>query len=183
MIYIIYKISIADQCYIGSTKDFNNRKQGHRDECNNSERSHYYYKVYQFIRANGGWDKAEMSYVEEYECDGQLQGREREEYWRKYYDASLNSRKAYNTKEQYTIDNKDKKKEYDVIYRATNYDKIEKNKKMYYEAHKERILQNSKAKIICECGSSISSGSKTRHLTSKKHQDYLKKNSTINHNE
>jgi hypothetical protein len=95
MKYIIYKITIEDYTYIGSTKDFNQRKKTHKSTCKTNK-----LMLYQFIRQNGGWDKCEMTPIEEYECEGQIQARIREEYWRREYNAVLNTIKAYSTNQE-----------------------------------------------------------------------------------
>ena len=45
------------ECYVGSTNDFMARKRGHRSVCHNPIRPEYNYKLYQYIRANGGYDQ------------------------------------------------------------------------------------------------------------------------------
>jgi hypothetical protein len=95
MKYIIYKITINDYIYIGSTRDFNQRKITHKSNCTNPKVIKFKTKVYQLIREAGGWAKCEMIPIEEYDCEGQLQARIREEYWRREYNANMNQRCAY----------------------------------------------------------------------------------------
>ena len=45
------------ECYVGSTNDFMARKRAHRSVCHNPIRPEYNYKLYQYIRANGGYDQ------------------------------------------------------------------------------------------------------------------------------
>ena len=45
------------ECYVGSTKNFARRKSQHKHSCNNPNRKEYNYKVYNYIRENGGYDK------------------------------------------------------------------------------------------------------------------------------
>ena len=172
MIYIIYRISIADYNYIGSTKDFKQRKQKHKKACNNVNDVHHNLKVYQMIRENGGWSKCEMVPIEECECETTIQAHIREEELRKEYNAEMNSYKAYL--------GEDGKKEY---YEA-NKETILQHNKEYYEANKETILQKQKEykeakketisqKYTCECGSVISIGHKSQHVKTKKHCDYI----------
>lgn len=116
MIYIIYKISIANQCYIGSTKDLKQRKKCHKDRWNKGTE-----KIYEFIRANGGWDKIEIIPIEEYECEGLLQARIREEYWRREYNAELNTRRAF-----------------------TTHNDVLEDKKRFYNENKDKILKKMK---------------------------------------
>tara|TARA_R110000803_G_scaffold16717_1_gene45873 strand:- start:43 stop:468 length:426 start_codon:yes stop_codon:yes gene_type:complete len=65
----VYRIECLDknikEFYIGSTKDLHKRRIKHKHRCNNSNSSKYNYKVYQFIRENGGWENWQI--VVEYE--------------------------------------------------------------------------------------------------------------------
>ena len=60
----IYKIQCKDpsvkDIYIGSTCDFIVRKRGHSSRCNNPNCPKRHYKLYQYIRDNGGWDNWNM---------------------------------------------------------------------------------------------------------------------------
>jgi predicted GIY-YIG superfamily endonuclease len=79
---IIYKIACKDpsitDCYIGCTTNFSKRKSHHKHNCNNNVRKNY---IYQFIRANGGWNNWDMVMVEEFNCDNELQASARERHW------------------------------------------------------------------------------------------------------
>lgn len=101
MKYIIYKISVGDYTYIGSTRDYVQRKNRHRSACKKNE-----LKVYQLIRDAGGWEKCEMVPIEEFDCEGQLQARIREEHWRREYNANMNTNKAYISVEEKKINQK-----------------------------------------------------------------------------
>ena len=45
------------ECYVGSTNDFMARKRAHRSVCHNPIRPEYNYKLYKYIRDNGGYDQ------------------------------------------------------------------------------------------------------------------------------
>lgn len=154
MKYIMYRISIADYTYIGSTKDFKQRKKGHKSICNNFNDKRHNFKVYQMIRENGGWDKCEMIPIEVCECEDKLQAHIREEELRKEYNAEMNTKKAYSTIEE--------KKEYEKEYKKEN-----------HILNKELFSQQKKEKYTCDCGSIIRIADKSRHLKTKKHQDYI----------
>ena len=47
-------------------------------------------------------------------------------------------------------------------------------KKNYYESNKETIKQQNSEKVVCECGSIVSSSNLPRHKKSKKHLDLVK---------
>ena len=158
MKYIMYKISIADYIYIGSTIDYKQRKIQHKSSCNNVNNPKHNYKVYQIIREAGGWDKCEITPIEEFECDGMIPSRIREEYWRREYNANMNSQKAHITPEE----EKERRSSHAKEYHQINY-------KHLNEKH------------TCSCGGSYSQHSKSLHLRTKKHLNYLEqiKNITI----
>ena len=62
--YTIYKICCntneCDEVYVGSTKAFRSRKYTHKCICDNINSKLYNIKIYQTIRANGGWDNWRM---------------------------------------------------------------------------------------------------------------------------
>jgi predicted GIY-YIG superfamily endonuclease len=155
MKYIIYKISIADYIYIGSTRDFKQRKIEHKSRFNKE----YTYKVYEIIRENGGWDKCEVIPIEEYECENNTQARIREEYWRREYEAQMNSRKAYISMQ-----------EYKEIVKEPNKERCKK----WYEANKDRINEiRREKKTQCECGAIICENHVSRHIKTKRHIDRI----------
>jgi len=65
-IYKIWKEG-DENFYIGSTLGFRDRKNGHKSRCNNTTHTHHNFKIYQHIRANGGWDSWNMDIIEECE--------------------------------------------------------------------------------------------------------------------
>lgn len=150
MKYIMYRISIADYIYIGSTMDYKQRKIQHKSNCNNVNNPRHNFKVYQIIREAGGWDKCEITPIEEYECDGMISSRIREEYWRREYNANMNSQKAHITPEE----EKERRSAHAKEYRQINY-------KHLNEKH------------ACSCGGCYSQHSKSLHSRTKKHMDHL----------
>ena len=68
----IYKIVCKDanvkDCYVGSTADYKARVRTHRWACtaNPPSKRQNCTSVYQFIRANGGWDNWEVKKVKRY---------------------------------------------------------------------------------------------------------------------
>ena len=57
VIYLIYsKNSLITDRYIGSTSNFEKRKREHIHYCKNENTPQYKYKLYDFIRNNGGMD-------------------------------------------------------------------------------------------------------------------------------
>lgn len=114
MIYIMYRISIKDFIYIGSTKDFKQRKISHKSVCYNEISKKYNLKIYEIIRQNGGWDNCEMVPIEEYNCETKLQAIMREEQLRIQYNANMNTQRAYISDEDFSNEQKEIKcKKYD----------------------------------------------------------------------
>lgn len=143
MIYTIYKISIVGEDYIGSTMDLKQRKIQHKSACYNENTHNYTNKIYQTIRANGGWDYCEITPIEEFECETRQQALIREEYWRREYKALLNIRQAFRTTEE---------------------------RKIYKKKYNLKI---NEPHINCECGGVYKKQTQKRHNNSKLHQDYL----------
>jgi hypothetical protein len=135
--YTFYEIVCKDEdknfIYIGSTKDFKNRKYQHKKTWNNENFKEYNIQLYQFIRGNGGWENFEMNPIEILECESKTHARIREQYWIELKKANLNKVRAYRTKEQAKKYNKEKTSE----YREKNQDKI----KDYIEKNKDKIKE------------------------------------------
>ena len=98
---VIYKIiskdSNCDYLYIGSTIDFNRRFKEHKRKYNNEKSKKYNFKLYKFIRENGGFDNFEMIIIENFtECKNKLELRQREQYWIDELNSKLNTQKAAN---------------------------------------------------------------------------------------
>ena len=73
--YTFYKIFKKDcECYIGSTKNFKNRKNKHKYNCNTefynngNKNKEYDYKVYQYIRKNDGFDTFDFEVLDTKYC-------------------------------------------------------------------------------------------------------------------
>jgi hypothetical protein len=140
MKYIIYKIEIEDYIYIGSTKNFTERKYTHKSACNNKQNK----LVYNKINELGGWEIAVISPIEEIECETKIQALIREEFHRKDLKANLNMMACHRTNEerlennkQYYETHKNHLLEQMKEYRIENRDHILEVKKQHYYANKE----------------------------------------------
>ena len=150
MKYTFYKICCLDnniaEVYVGSTKNFTRRKCDHKKNSNN-----HHYKLYQFIRNNGGWNNFDMIPIREEECETKIQALIIEEEIRCDLKAKLNSIRAYITEEQliervknYRELNKDYICEQRKEYRKLNKERIKEDKKKYYEENKDDISARKK---------------------------------------
>jgi len=92
---IIYKITCKDetnkQVYVGHTTNFVQRKHAHKQSCNNDKASNYKCKLYEVIRANGGWNNWKMEIINFFECKDHYEARQREQEYFISLDATLNS--------------------------------------------------------------------------------------------
>ena len=199
MLGIVYKLRCKDdnvkEFYIGSSINIKDRMINHKSDCNNPNSLKYNYKVYQYIRSNGGWFNWAYTILEE--CDVEDKDDLVLNYERKYQlelNPQLNRKVEGRTRAEYYRDNIEKMTEYHKKYKQENKDKIKKyrqdNKeyiqeyhkeynKYYREINKETISINKKEysernsmKIKCECGSMVRKSNLTRH---KKQQRHLSK--------
>jgi len=185
----------SNEIYIGSTTQSLAVRYGHHKRCENTiiskiinskyncDWSVCYYELYENYGCNS---KEELNRKEGeiirlfksdelYNCINILiSGRTDKEYYEDNADEIKKKVKQYRKdnpdkikqlNQQYYQNNADKLIEQSKKYRDDNSDKIKEAKKIYYEKNKE--------KINCECGSCICRIYLTKHLKTKKHQDYL----------
>ena len=172
---LIYKIVCRDtsitSCYVGSTTNFVKRKQLHKSTCKGSSVK---YKVYEYIRENGGWDNWHMVMIEPFPCENALELERRERYFMQILNSDLNTyvpAQTYDDKsrKEYAQTYRDNNKEYMKKYREKNMEKL----KDYYEFNKEHILAQQNRPFTCECGSVIRFVGKSNHYKTKKHLSFL----------
>jgi hypothetical protein len=175
---VVYKLQCLDETikeiYVGSTINIKDRIGKHKSSCNNPNTKQYNYKVYRFIRANGGWDNWTYDILEE--CD--VESKEDLELW--YEDTwiinlnpQLNCRRARRSKKEYYEDNKERITEQRKEYYEDNKEKIAKKGKEYYQENKDKLSNYCKEKIECECGAMISRRNISAHKKTNKHKLYL----------
>ncbi len=155
---VIYKICCKDleikDIYVGHTTNLVKRRYAHKADCNKENRKNYNYKVYQFIRANGGWDNWDVIEVDKCPCLDYEEASKIERYYIETLNATLNKVIPSRTKKEYYND---------------NIDFYKQKFKEYREANKELLYKNASEKIECECGSFIRRGDLLRHKKSQKH--------------
>lgn len=88
---IVCKDSSIGDCYVGHTTSYYFRKACHKHRCNTPDSKYYNYKLYQFIRANGGWDNWQFDELETCSCANAIEAYNKEHDWAKQCDATLNS--------------------------------------------------------------------------------------------
>ena len=174
--YFVYKLFNSDctEFYIGSTKNMKKRKYDHKSHCNNVNDPKYHYKVYEYIRSNGGYSSWSYEILEH--IRNSINVVELRNVERKYIEQlkpSLNieipnrTRKEY--KKQYWENNKEQLKEYGKHYRQDNKEQLNEYCKQHYQNNKERL----KEKFNCPCGGKYTTAGKLTHFKTRKHQNYI----------
>jgi len=153
---VIYKISCKDETitdsYIGSTINIHERKIQHKFNCNNENSNSYNFKLYKFIRENGGFDNWNIEIIDELEMvdTNEMRDIERKYIEDKDNNATLNTFIPNRSRKEYHNDNKKKLNKKSLLY---YYQNKEKNKKYMYEyrkQNKEKINEQIECNI-CNC--------------------------------
>ena len=159
---VIYKLCCLDpsvtEIYIGHSTDFTVRKGCHKRVCNNPKGKKYNRKVYEFIRANGGWNNWDMVLVEKYPCNDVLEAKQKEQFYIMNLHSTLNSSIPNQTLSEWKEINKEYIKEQGVKYRELNKPVLAEYNKIYTQrsdvrTHKNELARNRYAKnkeILCE---------------------------------
>ena len=167
MFQCVYSIQCLDEnikeFYIGSTDNFKKRIETHTTRYN----AGHNYKVYKFIRENGGMSNWEINYIQKFKFLTKEELRQYEQRYLDDYQPELNSyraiiteeqkkedRKVYNKKyknenkeyfinyqKEYVEKNKEYFKEYKKEYRVKNIEKIKKHDKEKYQKNKEKLKE------------------------------------------
>ena len=154
----IYKFNINGKSYVGSTKNIRKRMNKHKSTCYNQNNKKYNFKLYKFIRENGGWDNVDIHILQK--CNKSVK-RIVEDFYMKHYNCELNDRGA--------IFNREKKKEYLKEYYKNNNEYRKDYANEYRKNNKEKLSE----KFNCICGGKYTHSNKALHLKTLKHQTYL----------
>ena len=100
---VIYRIYCKNpdilECYIGSTKCFEDRFYTHKSMCNTKHNKQHNLYLYQFIRDNGGWDNFDKEILEYYNCNNNEELTLKEQEYISRFKPTLNTNNAYTTEE------------------------------------------------------------------------------------
>jgi predicted GIY-YIG superfamily endonuclease len=179
---VIYKIFCRDadvkDIYIGYTTNFTVRKYTHSSCCRNENETRNNQKLYTFMRNNGGLNNWDFEIIETINCDCRQEALERERYWYKTLNASLNENytgltpeERLNYRHSYYENNKD------VICNRSKHTR-EQNREALIDYHKNYRVKNAhilNAKVECECGGCYISHHKSSHIKTHKHLAYEQK--------
>ena len=121
---IIYKITCKDplikDIYIGHTTNFVQRKHAHKQSCINVKNHNYKLKLYEVIRANGGWNNWKMEIIDFFNLNDHYEARQKEQEYYVSLNATLNSNEPCPNKKLKIIKEKVEKK---IIYSCNDCNK------------------------------------------------------------
>ena len=147
----IYKLCCRDptvkEVYVGSSKNLRVRKSQHKNKCNTQNCKEYSYKVYQFIRANGGFQNFDIVQLEEANFDTKYELRARERHYLELLNATLNK----------------------CVPNRTNAESV----KNYFINNRDEIKIKHKIKCNCVCGGKYTHQGKVQHFRTNKHLLYM----------
>jgi hypothetical protein len=185
---IIYKITCKDETnsdvYVGHTTNFVQRKHAHKQSCTNPNSLNYNVKLYEVIRANGGWNNWKMDIINFFECKDHYAARKKEQEYFISLNATLNSIEPFpKPKEKVIIPIIDKKQR-KIFFCTTCNIQCNTIKLLEYHNKTKKHLKNLKnpipnennskqpMKFLCDiCDFSASKESNyEKHLLTRKHQ-------------
>jgi hypothetical protein len=144
MIYFYKFVKIDDpsftDCYVGHTINIIERRYKHKVDCHNPNKKTYNYKIYKTIRENGGWENWKMLVIHQQICKDDIEARQIEQKFIEELNSTMNTVKAYISKEEKL----EKNKEYHKEFYENNKEKIKEYHKEFYENNKEQILEYHK---------------------------------------
>tara|TARA_R110002012_G_scaffold42185_2_gene114929 strand:+ start:3283 stop:3747 length:465 start_codon:yes stop_codon:yes gene_type:complete len=152
--FYIYRLTDGAQDYYGQTQDYEKRLKLHKKPSQksmsrllnkNNMKIHVLHTLYTKQEAN----ETEQFYILNMEC--------------------VNKNVPCRTDKEYYQDNKEVLLGKQKVYRDNNKEKIHEYQQEYRNNNKEKFQQ----KFNCECGGKYTKESKSRHVKTKKHQDYI----------
>ncbi len=193
--YYIYRIFFnnSNECYIGQTKNFNQRIKCHKY----ARKSKPNIRLYKFIN-NIGWDNVRFEIIETLETDLVLKSKERERFYINLLKPSLNVVLPLRDQKQYfkdckqdiyfkrniaNLSRREENNKKSLEYYHKNKDKLKEKRDIYRKKIGPEKSQINKTKWGCPCGAVISFGSKSNHIKSKLHHKNLIKNINKNKSE
>jgi len=145
---IIYKIVCKDikitECYVGHTINLTNRTYNHNYNCYHINGGKYHYKLYQFIRDNGGWENWELIEIKKYPCNNLQEAKKEERYWIETLQSKLNQTIPTRTDSENYYENKENHLIKLKIYYEEHREEILDYQKNYYGEHREELLDYAK---------------------------------------
>ena len=145
--YYVYKLYNSDctEFYIGSTMNMKRRKYEHKHRCNKPNSEHYNYKVYEYIRSNGGYSSWNYEILE-------------------HITTSINKYELHDLERKAIEDMKP----------GLNNNIPNRSKNEYRQVNREAINEKANQKFNCICGGKYTKCKKARHIKSNKHLNFIR---------
>jgi predicted GIY-YIG superfamily endonuclease len=144
----IYKVSSKDititESYIGKTQNVEKRWREHKSASKGKNICHI--RLYDFINKNGGIDNWDFQILEAFEWEYEV-ARQKERFWYEKTQPKLNDKHPGLSKKE-----------------SQDLSDLRNSESRDLQRHEHRV-----EKIICECGMTISRGSRTEHLKRGRH--------------
>jgi hypothetical protein len=116
-IYYIYCLVCLKQevpgVYVGHSTNLQNRIYRHKHYCNTKNTIKYNFKVYKYIRDNGGWENWTIIVIDTISVADKREAEKIERYYIEKYNATLNIKRPFVSKEE----GKKVKQEYNKTYK------------------------------------------------------------------
>jgi len=194
-IYTFYQIVCNDktvkESYVGSSVNFKDRKSRHKCNCNSPNSKCYNFKIYKFIRDNGGWNNFNFITLKEIVCADKYEAHKIEQSYINELNPELNERLSYTglTKleysKKYNLDyNRNHKQYFKEYYKQYSQDNKKYNKQ--YKKDNEQILKqyNKQYRILNKekineayccliCKGPYTNSNLARHEKTNKHKNSL----------
>ena len=151
----VYKLTINNETYVGSTGDFKKRLRSHKSSCYNTKCKEYNFKLYKYIREHSHWDNVKFEFlVHLHPKFNKVERCSFEQEWIDYIKPTLNKWSS-----------------------NTGLSKKEWSKQWYIE-NKDKFSDKRKQKFNCECGGKYTHSHKSQHLKTKKHLEFIESKKT-----
>ena len=124
---------------MGNTYNLTRRKSGHKHACNIITNKNYNCKIYQTIRANGGWDNWRMIEIKSQLCENKRHAERIEQELIDQHKAELNMCKSFGA---------ETKEEYNKKHYLENKEKYVEQQKQYIQNHKKELTEYRKNRYI-----------------------------------
>ena len=174
----IYKIVGGDECYIGSTTKARlcQRMTAHRSDYFKWKIGERSFVASYHLFDKYGIENCVIELVELYPCNSKDELNAREGMYIKS-ETCVNRNIAGRSIQTYYQDNKEKLQDYRKQYYEQNKETVQAVQRTYStkyrELNKDAILQKSKLKYTCECGSHIRIRDKSHHNKTQKHTAFI----------
>ena len=170
----IYKISIHNKCYIGSSYDYKQYKIKIINRIKNTNR---YSKVAEYIDFN---DIEDTEIIIEIIYKREIQNKDKEfknQITKEFIDLYDSINNGFNkpTKSIQKISQDYYNQYKSKILKQRDSDYNRNKSKEYYKLHRDEILKKNKTKIECICGAWVSHVQLKRHQKTKKHEFLMDK--------